>query len=447
MSDGPAPLAQRFAEAMGQALGPDFPEDIGLAVSGGGDSMAMLHLAADWARVWGVRLWVCTVDHGLRAESGEEARMVAAEAQARGLPHATLRWEGWDGRGNLQDAARRARQDLIGRWRGRLRHVLFAHTRDDQAETLLLRLRRGSGVEGLSGMAAVQRVHGAPTENDTVPGAPPRAQEPTPDWHIVRPLLEAERAELRHYNKVLRIPYADDPSNDDPRFDRVRIRALLTTLGQEGLDTARLSDTAQRLRRARVALGRRAHDAARASLVPCDDPGARGSVILERDTFAEIETDTQLRILSAALQFVASADYRPRESALEQAMDRWLSGATTTLHGCTMIAQAARLIVAREFAAVAGSTAPAEPQTPWDRRWAVFGPETRGLEVRALGEAGLAQAGPRDRAPLPRAALLAHPALWDGGELVACPAIGHGPTVRIDLHPPGGHFPDRLLSH
>ena len=99
---------------MGQCLGPDFPTDIGLAVSGGGDSMAMLHLAAGWARVYGVRLRVVTVDHGLRAESAAEAAMVAEEARSLGLPHSTLRWTGWDGQGNLQDAARAARRDLIG---------------------------------------------------------------------------------------------------------------------------------------------------------------------------------------------------------------------------------------------------------------------------------------------------------------------------------------------
>ena len=92
-----ASLAERFAGQMGQLLGPDFPKDIALAVSGGGDSMAMLVLAHDWARVWGVGLWVVTVDHGLRAESGAEAIMVADECAALDHPHATLRWH-WDGR-------------------------------------------------------------------------------------------------------------------------------------------------------------------------------------------------------------------------------------------------------------------------------------------------------------------------------------------------------------
>jgi tRNA(Ile)-lysidine synthase len=137
-------LAQRFAEAMGDLLGPEFPEEIALAVSGGGDSMAMLALAHDWARVWGLRLWVVTVDHGLRPESAAEAEMVARECALLGHPHAVLRWH-WDGQGNKMDAARRARLALIDGWRGRVRHVLLAHSRDDIAEGFLMRLAARGG--------------------------------------------------------------------------------------------------------------------------------------------------------------------------------------------------------------------------------------------------------------------------------------------------------------
>lgn len=398
---------------MGALTGPDFPADLGLAVSGGGDSMAMLHLCAGWARVYGIRLRVVTVDHGLRPESAGEAALVAAECAILGLPHDTLLWQGWDGQGNLQDAARAARRDLIGRWRGPADHVLFAHTRDDQAETFLLRLRRGSGVDGLAAMR-------------------PSAGVPGQGWTILRPLLDVARAELRHYLHVLKIPFVDDPSNDNPRFDRVRMRALLGPLAEEGLTRDRLAETAARMARARVALGRRAHDVAQA----LERPGIAGNVTLDRDGFAGIESETQLRIAAAALQFVSSDPYRPRESALEQAVDRWLSGGTATLHGGILIADGARLIVAREY----GRQAAALVGGLWDGRWRVTVPPH--LTLRALGDSGVSQAG---RGEAPRAACLALPGLWEGERLVACPPLGVGEGSAF-IHSPGGKFPERLLS-
>lgn len=431
-------LPQRFADSMGALIGPDFPRDIGIAVSGGGDSMAMLHLAAGWARVFGIRLWPVTIDHGLRPESASEAEMVAAECRVLGLPHSTLHWQDRSGRGNLQDAARNARRALIGRWRGLCHHVLFAHTLDDQAETFLMRLARGSGVEGLSAMAAQQRVPVAgrlvPLH---VPGGPPWPATLTPDWTILRPLLAVSRADLRHYATVLRIPFVDDPSNADPRFDRVRIRALLDPIAAEGLTRERLAETAARMARAQVALGRRAHDVAAELL----RPGLLGNVTLDRDGFAAIEAETQLRIAAAALQTVASATYRPREAALESAVDRWLSGGQVTLHGCLMIAADARLIVAREPAAVGG---PVPTGQLWDGRWLAHGPQVRGGIQYMLGEGGLSQAGGAGEHP--RAACLGLPAVWDGPRLVACRALDFGPIHVLEHRPPGGAFPNRLLS-
>ncbi len=422
--DGPeGTLQDRIAVSLGQLLGPDFPSEIGLAVSGGGDSMAMLHLAAGWARAWGVGARVVTVDHGLRPESAAEAALVADEARGLGLRHDTLRWGGWDGRGNLPDAARQARLDLIGGWRGDLRHVLFAHTMDDQAETFLMRLRRGSGVEGLSAMA----------ERRAVPGG----------WGVIRPMLGMRRVELRHYLGVLRIPYVDDPTNDDASYDRVKMRGLLDGLEGEGLGRDTLARTATRMRRAAVALGRRAHDVA-AGLARVD----HGDVVIGRDGFAGIEADTQLRILASAMQFVASAPYRPRADALEAALERALAGGSVTLMGCRIEHQGAEMRVFREYAAVAGMEGVAGDGRLWDGRWKVGGAGVAGLAVRALGPTGMVQAGDAVRsAGVPRAALESVPALFDGTNLVACRRIGLGSAYDETLSPPGGEFPARLIVH
>ncbi len=396
-------LPQHFADEMGALLGPDFPTEVGLAVSGGGDSMAMLHLAAGWARVYGVTLKVATVDHGLRVESATEATMVADECRGLGLRHNTLKWQGWDGNGNLQDAARQARFDLLSAWSGTCRYVLMAHTQDDQAETVLMRLIRGSGVDGLAGMA-VKRV--------------------LPDMTILRPLLGVQRKDLRHYCQVLKIPFVDDPSNDDPRFDRVKMRRLI---GQQGLDTATLAKTAQQMARAREALTQRAMEC-RARAIRTDFSEA-GYIAFDHDAMAEIEEETRLRIIAEGLCDVARNPYRPRLSALEDAVEVALSGGTATLHGCLLIATKGQIVIIRELQAVTGCCS---TRNMWDGRWELDGPHAPELLVGALGDA-LSDCSNWRSTGHPRHALRASPAIWHDDRLIAAPLAGlnNGWMARI----------------
>lgn len=411
-------LEARFAASMGALLGPDFPPHLALAVSGGGDSMAMLALAHGWARVMGIGLHVVTIDHGLRAASAAEAAMVAAECAALGHPHATLRWH-WDGTGNLQDAARSARLRLIEEWRGDIDHVLFAHTLDDQAETLLMRLVRGSGVEGLSSMTPLRRAQGM-------------------GFWQVRPLLDIARADLRHYARTLRLPFVDDPSNDDPRFDRVRARRALAALADLGLTAQGLAESAKRMDRAREALALRATAVAR-TLVLQDDP-VTGQLVFDRDRLAAVERDTQLRCLAAALQWVGGAPYRPRASALDGLLDRILGGAGGTLIGTQVAVGPASLRLFREHAAVRDHVTPTGPDARWDGRWRLHGPAVAGLAIRALGPSGWAQLPEKpDNAP-PFEAALGLPAVFDGDTLIACAPLGFGPAHDCTLLRPAASF-------
>lgn len=397
----PGGLSQHLADELGALLGPDFPPQVGLAVSGGGDSMAMLHLVAGWARPMGVGVQVVTVDHGLRRESAAEAALVAEECAGLGLPQATLTWDGWDGQGNLQDAARQARLRLIGDWPDRPGHVLFAHTQDDQAETLLMRLARGSGVDGLAAMAARRDMGG---------------------WQLLRPLLGVTRAELRHYADTLRIPYVDDPSNADPAFARVRMRHMI---GQEGLDCATLAETAQRMARAKTALERRATDVWAQISRPARLPG---TIELDADALPAVEDETLMRITAAGLMWLASSPYRPRAAPLQAAVARMRAGGTTTLQGGMIIPRGARVILTREWKAVAQTTAAADGRGPWDSRWNCD-KAAPGCTVRALGETGL-QALRDANHPLPQGlpqqALMALPGVWRGADLVACSPLGYG---------------------
>jgi tRNA(Ile)-lysidine synthase len=416
-------LPDRFAARMGLLLGPDFPSVIGLAVSGGGDSMAMLALAHGWARHMGVRLRVASVDHGLRPESAAEAAMVAAECAALGHPHETLAWR-WDGQGNLQDAARRGRLALLGGWRGEARHVLFAHTRDDVAETFLIRLERGSGVDGLSAMAERRRV-------------------PEGYWQL-RPLLGERREDLRHYARTLKVPFFDDPSNEDLRFGRARARQAMAALG---LDVDALAATAERLGRAREALEARMVEVAARIAHPETALGLpTGILAIDRDGLAAVERETQLRLLSRAIGWVACAEYRPRASALEEALDRALGGAGSTLQGAQLCVGRDALRILREPAAVARATA-IVGQGAWDGRWHLSGPAIDGLTVRALGEDGWRQVAEKSAGAPPHALALSLPAVFDGETLVACAHLGHGPAHEVALLPPSGPFVAGSIPH
>jgi tRNA(Ile)-lysidine synthase len=217
-----------------------------LAISGGPDSIALMWLAARWrkALTLGPELLAVTVDHSLRAESAREAREVKRLARELGLPHRTVRWSGEKPKSGVPAAARTARYRLlasVARQTG-ASHILTAHTRDDQAETLLMRLLRGSGVGGLAAMARESEREGV---------------------LIARPFLNVSKAQLIATLEKAGIGYADDPTNRDTRFTRPRIRAVIEHLSAEGGDARNLARLAARLARANAAIEVLADGAAR----------------------------------------------------------------------------------------------------------------------------------------------------------------------------------------
>jgi tRNA(Ile)-lysidine synthase len=228
-ADSPPPeLVARFSEAL-ERLWPEGGK-LGLAVSGGPDSMAMLLLAE--AAIPG-QFEVATVDHGLRSDSAGECAMVAQVCGARAVPCEVLQVK--VAGGNLQAEARRARYDALAEWAKRrgLSAIATAHHADDQAETLLMRLNRGSGLTGLAGV----REHGAVPAHGTP---------------LVRPLLAFRRAELAAVVAAAGLKPAHDPSNDDERFDRVRIRRALAEA--DWIDPVALAKSASLLGEAQRAI-------------------------------------------------------------------------------------------------------------------------------------------------------------------------------------------------
>lgn len=202
----------RFATAMLPLLSVS-PPRIAVAVSGGADSFCLLFLAMEWCRMHGFMLHALTVDHGLRPDSAAEALNVARWCQSRNIPHTLLHWCADKPVAGIQEAARAARRDLLCRTCQNLGipAMLMGHQADDQAETMLMRLQRGTGLGGLDAM----RMHDV---------------DPATGIALVRPLLNSTRAELRACCHENHLPFSDDPSNDDPAFERVQMRQILRRL-------------------------------------------------------------------------------------------------------------------------------------------------------------------------------------------------------------------------
>ena len=258
-----------------------------LAVSGGPDSTALLVLAARWAkrRNRAPKLLAVTIDHALRAEAAREAIAVKRLARRLGVSHRTMRWRGGKPKSGLQEAARIARYRLLAQVAAAAgyTHILTAHTLDDQAETVLFRLARGSGLVGLGGMAYASPL---PVGGET------RA-------FVVRPLLHLPKARLVATLRAAGIAYSDDPSNQNPRFTRARLRTLMPRLALEGLDARGFARLAARMRRADATI-EIAVEAASDSLAP-RPWRAGGPVAFEAAPFASLPAEVGLRLLGRAI--------------------------------------------------------------------------------------------------------------------------------------------------
>lgn len=400
------------------AFAPGPPAKLGVAVSGGGDSVALLHLLADWTRDGGAELHVVTVDHGLRAEAAAEAAGVAALCRTLGVSHDTLRWRGWDGKGNLMDAARRARMRLIADWaraRG-IEAVALGHTMDDQAETFLMRLARGSGVDGLAAMARRRMSDGITWE---------------------RPLIDMRRQELRRYLAARGAIWVDDPTNEDVQFDRIKMRKALAVLKPLGITHDRIADTV-----ALMSMARKVLQGAAARVAETFGSETAGSVVVAKHPLAMEPHETQVRFVAEAIRWVSSTDYRPRLNQLTEAYADVTLRRKRTLSGCILTSDATHIRITREPRAVANLASRSDQ--PWDRRWHLSGPHAPDLEIRALGAEGLRQVKDWRATGLSRDVLIVSPGIWRDKALVAAPCAGFSAGWTASVSPT---FVSFLLSH
>lgn len=382
---------------------------VALAVSGGVDSVAMMLMAARWRALSACTpsLLVLTVDHGLRPQAILEAQKVAEWACGLGLKHQILSWRGSKPVANIQAIAREVRYRLMIDACHRLNaSCLFtAHHLQDQAETVMLRLARGSGVDGLAAMLV---------------------ETPMMGVRICRPFLNVPRARLRSTVSAAGHSFIDDPSNEDSSFARVRIRALMGRLSAEGFSAARLADTARRMRRAKIALD----EAVDALSVRAAHLDPMGFCVLRRAALSAVSGELTLRLLVRALMAVGGRIVRPRarlSERLVQAVEDGVVG-RRTLHGCRIDLREHDILIWRESGRCGLPVLKLHPgdRALWDGRFQVsLDCQAPGdVEVRPLGEAGWAlirRMMPVDDTPAVIGRVC--PSVWRCDRLLAVPSL------------------------
>ena len=414
-----APLhADEFAALM-RPLGA-FPNgaSFAVAVSGGPDSMALSFCMKRWCAAQGHHLRAFIVDHALRAESAAEAATTKERLGALDIPADILKWEHGVVTSRLHITARRARYELITKAckNAGISHLLLAHQREDQAETIVMRLAKGSGIDGLAGIAVASMKDGV---------------------HVLRPLLAISKERLIATCHDAKISFVTDPSNASEKFARGRLRRMLPLLAEEGLTVERLVELGDRARTARDALDYYTHELLRTAA----EQNIYGVVSISIPALMSAPRAIIERAITICLQTVHAGDYAPEHLSLTRLVDDILSGepmAARTLHGCLISQRGERVTIMREYAMITEfpTLNPGETLL-WDGRWHVAlapsaGADNAPLTVRPLGNPpheNVDQLSPQLRHDLPQGRARATlPSLWLGKNLVAIPAFNDGKT-------------------
>lgn len=408
------PISPERAKALLEHL--RFHAHVALAVSGGSDSTALMWLVARWAKSFpdAPKISVLTVDHRLRPEAADECAQVVQWATSLGLEAHILTWRGEKPKSGLQAKAREMRYGLLNTWceAHGATALVTAHTMEDQAETFLMRLARGSGIKGLAAMRAGE----------------------TGQVLLERPLLAITRLELKATLTTAGHPWIDDPSNGDARFERVRLRKAAPMLGDLGLSPIAIARSAMRLERALVPLQGMASD----FMARHVDIRPQGFAVVEMASFRKLDDEIAIAVLERLLGHLGGGVEPPRLMAVE-ALQAWLDrgqAQVRTLAGCRIARRKSHLLIGRETGRI--DTRPvtlARGQkvlwdnrfmvsvTGWERPFAIV--PVKALEVPRYSD-------------IPAFVQEGLPAILSHGEIAAIPSLGivgkaAPPGLRADV--------------
>ena len=378
---------------------------IAVAVSGGADSMALCLLAHRWAQAENGTIVALTIDHGLRPESASEALQVKAWLNKLGIKHHILTWTPPVMESGIPASAREARYRLMADYcrEHAILHLLSAHHRDDQAETLFFRIARGSGMEGLACMAALTHVNGV---------------------RLLRPLLNVSKSQLVALLQSTAQPWIDDPTNENMVYTRNFIRWCLEQSIYKTTLTTRAASLTQFFGKWRKLLD---HLLA-VRLTKCLELYPEAYAILKKEVWRNMDKDTRVAILARVVITLSGVAYPPRNEQLRLLHDDMLDPAPKrSFGGLLFIDKGNRWLVCREPNAVEElQTIAVNTKQRWDRRfeveWRNHDPHSKELTVRALGQWDEKHFG---KPPLPKAVLRTLPSFWHLEKLVAVPHIGY----------------------
>ena len=314
----------RFAGTM-DALGLfERPPHIAIAVSGGGDSIALTYLANEWVKSKGGQITALTVDHGLRSDSRSEAEMVGGRINALGITHHTLSWQGSKPKSRIQAMARDARYRLMDEWckENAVLHLLVAHTENDQAETYLMRKDHNSGPDGLAAMSQILELS---------------------HCRLLRPLLTENAKDLRQFLKGQKAEWVEDPSNQDPKFERVRMRSRIK---DEKIPCFDAAATAAQFGNSRLHNSR----ALSALIARGVQLSPLGFASVDLSALTNASTNDVIRLFARVLMTVGGRPYAPNRIKLESLVSKLLNDGVSSITGggCQIIQRRDGFLITRE---------------------------------------------------------------------------------------------------
>jgi tRNA(Ile)-lysidine synthase len=405
------PLYHSFSRTLQAIGGFESPPTLAVAVSGGADSLALAFLAEQWVHERQGKIIVFHVDHGLRPSSTEESQTLKVWLDRQNIPCYVLNWKHSEVTTSIQHQARDARYNLLFQKCEELKvlHLLVAHHQEDQLETFLLRLSRGSGLKGLASMPPVIEKN---------------------NLRLLRPLLHHSKQDLISFLQKLSHPYFEDPSNQNEFFGRVQMRQALSFMKLKGINSSGMLTSIHKIKQA--------HDTLEGQVLRILAQDSHispfGYASISHKAFENLSFDLTCRILEKLINCIGGNIYGPRHESLESLCEKFLETYLyqgRTCGGCYLKSSKHRLFIMREPAAVEDAHAICTQENfKWDSRFFVDKVQEKALyfklRVQMLGRVGREQL---KQMPflLPNIPIIVQqtlPALWEGENVVSAPGLG-----------------------